>query len=234
MDRFSAIDTAKRIVAERYPDASAAFLGRLTLSESNTPSGDLDIVIILRNGPAPFRETIQDHGWHIELFVHTPATVKYFSMLEAIGHRATTEKMIADGSVLLSLNGAAEQIQSVATAHLAKGPSQIPDEELKRRRYVLTELLDDLSGTSNRLEIIYLVGQLIVGTSELALLTKFHWLASGKRLPRHLAICEPELSKRIVEATDAAIIGGKKEDLEAIVREVLAGVGGPLKEGYPG
>ena len=232
MEPPEALETAQRIVQRRFPEAIAAFLAGSASTVHSTTKSDLDILIVLRGGPAPYRETIRESGWPVELFVHTPPSVQYFSHLEALGHRATTQKMVADGHILVSVKGEAERMQAAATKLLAGGPPPLTDDETKRRRYELTDQLIDFMGTSDHNELIYVVGQLIIGVSELALLTRSHWLATGKWLPRHLAVSDPELSQRIVEATDLVMKSGDKHQLEIVVREVLERVGGTLTEGY--
>lgn len=232
MEPAEALEAAQRIVEARFPEAIAAFLAGSASTVHSTTKSDLDILIILGGGPAPYRETIHEFGWPVELFVHTPPSIQYFSHLEALGHRATTQKMAADGHILVSVEGAAEQMQADATKLLAAGPPPLTDDETEKRRYELTAQLLDFMGTSDHNELIYVVGQLIIGTSELALLTRSHWLATGKWLPRHLAVSDPELSQRIMEATDLVMRSGDKRQLETVVREVLERVGGTLTEGY--
>lgn len=232
MERLDPLEAAQRIVSARFPDATAAFLTGSVLSTRRTATSDLDIVIVLRDRPAPFRETIREHGWVIELFVQTLASIKYFSDLEEASHSATTLQMIADGHILRSVNEAAEQIQSDAIERLAKGPIPIIDEEMAKRRYMLTDQLDDFIGATDPIELFYIAEQLVIGTSELALLSKSSWLASGKWLPRHLEVSDSTLPARLVDATKAVLVHGEKSPLEVIVREILERVGGPYSEGY--
>lgn len=81
-------------------------------------------------------------------------------------------------------------------------------------------------------ELFYIAEQLVIGTSELALLPKSRWLASGKWLPRHLEASDSTLSWRLAEATKAVLVHGEKLPLEVVVREILERVGGPFSEGY--
>lgn len=152
--------------------------------------------------------------------------------MEATEHKATTLQMIADGHILKSMDEAAEHIQSDAFERLSKGPAPITDEEMLRRRYMLTDQLDDFIGATDQTELFYIAEQLVIGTSELALLSKSRWLASGKWLSRHLEVSDPNLPARLVEATKAVLDHGEKLPLEVVVREILERVGGPFSEGY--
>jgi predicted nucleotidyltransferase len=232
MERLSAIDAAQRIVSARFPDARAAFLTGSALTTRLTSTSDLDIVVVLPGTPAPFRENIREYGWLVELFVQSPASIKYFVAKETSEHCAPTLKMLSDGHILVSVDGEAEQLQSEAIERFAKGPSPISIEEMRRRRYMLTDQLDDLIGATDPTELLYISQQLLIGASELALLSKAQWLASGKWLPRHLALSEPELSVQLSSAIKAVLETGKKEPIEDLVRGILERVGGPLTEGY--
>ncbi|HUW87100.1 MAG TPA: nucleotidyltransferase domain-containing protein [Candidatus Paceibacterota bacterium] len=232
MERLGAIDAAQRIVSARFPDARAAFLTGSALTTRLTSTSDLDIVVVLRGKPAPFRESIHEHGWLVELFVQSPASIKYFVAKETSEHHAPTLKMLSDGHILVSIDGEAEKLQTEAIERFAKGPSSVSSEEMERRRYALTDQLDDLIGATDPIELLYISQQLLVGASELALLSKAQWLASGKWLPRHLALSEPELSIRLSAAIKAVLENGEKEPIEDVVREILERVGGPLSEGY--
>jgi hypothetical protein len=232
VDPQNALDVAQRIVELRFPDAVAAFVSGSALTDGRTFTSDLDIVIVLRGGPAPFRETIREFGWPVEIFVHTPTSIDYFSTLEAVGHRATTHKMIAEGHILLSVDGEAERVRAAAYTSLSQGPPPPSIAEMNKRRYALTDQLDDFLATTDPTELLFIVAQLVTGSSELALLSKLHWLATGKWLARHLAVSDPDLSTRLVKATKRAVADGEKNQMEGIVREILERVGGPLKEGY--
>lgn len=232
MERLGAIDAAHRIVSARFPDARAAFLTGSALMARLTSTSDLDIVVILKGRPAPFRENIRAYGWPVELFIQSPASIKYFVAKEASEHFATTLKMPSDGHILVSVDGEAEYLQSEAVERFAKGPSAVSVEEMRRRRYTLTDQLDDLIGATDSTELLYISQQLLLGASELALLSKGQWLASGKWLSRHLALSEPEFSIQLSSAVRAVLENGEKDPIENVVREILERVGGPLTEGY--
>ncbi len=232
MERLGALDAAQRIVSARFPDARAAFLTGSALTTRLTSTSDLDIVVVLQAGPAPFRENIREYGWPVELFVQSPASIKYFVAKETSEHCAPTLKMLSDGHILVSVDGEAERLQSEAIERFAKGPSSVSIEEMGRRRYTLTDQLDDLIGATDPTELLYISQQLLVGASELALISKGQWLASGKWLSRHLALSEPELSIRFSSAVKAVLETGEKKPMEEVVREILERVGGPLTEGY--
>lgn len=229
---MDAVEAAHLIVGTRFPEASAAFLTGSALSARRTSTSDLDIVVVLQGPPAPYRETTHEHGWPVELFVQSLASIKHFSDLEAANQSAVTLQMISDGFVILSVDGEAERIQSNAIMRLKEGPPPISEGEMRKRRYMLTDQLDDFIGATDPIEILHITQQLLVGCSELALLSKKRWLSSGKWLPRALAMSDFDISDRLYSATKSAIVDEDKTLMEAVVREVLKRVGGPLTAGY--
>lgn len=62
MELIEPIDAATRVVDTSFPTCRAAFLLTSVLSSRRTPTSDLDIVVVLDGPPAPYRETIRDHG----------------------------------------------------------------------------------------------------------------------------------------------------------------------------
>ena len=78
-------------------------------------------MVVLQGRPAPFRESIQ-YGWLVELFVQSPASIKYFAAKETSEHCAPTLKMLSDGHILVSVDGEAKELQAEAI-ETVKGPS---------------------------------------------------------------------------------------------------------------
>jgi hypothetical protein len=55
-------EVAAVVVAERFPDAVAAFLGGAVLAPLRTPLSDLDVVVLLPEGTVGGRETTEAGG----------------------------------------------------------------------------------------------------------------------------------------------------------------------------
>ncbi|MCE7011797.1 nucleotidyltransferase domain-containing protein [Kibdelosporangium philippinense] len=72
------VGAARAYVADRFPSAWAAYLGGSTGTALQTPTSDLDIVVVLDGGPAPFRHTDWHEGWLVEVFAHTAASFDAF------------------------------------------------------------------------------------------------------------------------------------------------------------
>lgn len=224
------VDVAVQLVRQRFPDAHAAFLGGSVLTARRTSTSDLDIVVVLSGPPAPFRETLRHSRWVVELFAHTPTSLWHYWRKDIAARRTPLLHMCAEGRVLLSDGGAAERYADEARAVLAAGPEPPTAEMLDLRRYLLTDLLDDLRGCADESELAYLAAGLLTAASELVLLAENRWSGGGKWLPRRLSEVDPHLPRRLVVALRAAV-QGNRDLLEAVVLDVLQRAGGPLTEG---
>src|SRR5580700_7588319 len=113
---------ARALVAERFPDALAAFLGGGVLSARRTATSDLDIVVVLAGPPAPYRESLRWRGWPVELFVHDRASLETFYARDLARRRPTLARMVADGITLAGSYNVTAAVRERAAALLATGP----------------------------------------------------------------------------------------------------------------
>lgn len=216
---------ARALVRERFPSARAAFLGGGVLSAQRTPTSDLDIVVI--DGPqAPYRESLIWRNWPVELFVQHVNTIGDWFAKDRARRRPSLARMCADGVMLTDADGTATVVRDQARAVLADGPPPLERAELDRCRYGLTDLLDDLDGSSDPGETAMICWYVLCETAELALLILGSWLGSGKWLLRELRAADPALAEHLIEARD------DPARLANLAGDVLARAGGRLWAGY--
>jgi hypothetical protein len=144
------IDAARAVVEERHPDARAAFLGGSVVTGRRTATSDLDIVVLLQGAPAPYRTSFRHADWPVELFVHTEATWHGYVEREVSRHRSPLLWMCADGLLLFDTDGCGARLAAEAQRLVATGPPAASDEEIDDRRYAITDLLDDLAGSTDQ------------------------------------------------------------------------------------
>jgi hypothetical protein len=226
------IIAATRVIEERFPECRDAFLAKCVLTSRRTPTSDLDIVVVLDGPPAPYRETIRAHGWVVELFVHTRESLLFFYDFDAQSRTCTLARMCGDGYVLRSFGDEAHEIQNEARKVIDAGPAALTDEEREQRRYRLTDLLDDLLGTSDSVEIVFIANQLLNMAGELALLSQRQWTGGGKWLARHLAAAPDDFANRLADAFRLLMTTDNKQPMIDIVSVILNLAGGPLTEGF--
>jgi hypothetical protein len=220
------IADAAALVAERFPGALAAFLGGGVLSARRTATSDLDVVVVVAGPPAPFRESLRWRGWPVELFVHDEASIERYFALDTAHRKPTLARMVADGAALTGREDIRAAITDLARSVLAVGPPELTAAELDWRRYGLTDLLDDLAGSTDPGETAVIGWTVWRQTAELALLLAGRWLGGGKWLLRELRAAEPALAADLVAA------GGDPVRLIAVADLVLGRAGGRLWAGY--
>ena len=216
---------ARALVAERFPRAVAAFLGGGVLSARRTATSDLDIVVLIDGPPAPFRESLHWRAWPVELFVHDRDSVAVYFARDAAERKPSLARMIAEGVTLLD-RGVADAVREQARAVLTAGPPAPSPSELDLRRYGLTDLLDDLAGSTDDGETAVICWTLWTHTAELALLLTGSWLGGGKWLLRELRAADPTLAADMVAAI------GSPDRLTALADRVLERAGGRRFDGF--
>lgn len=220
------VQDARALIAERFPDALAAFLGGGILSARRTATSDLDIVIVLAGSPAPYRESLVWRGWLVEIFVHDQDSLEHFFAKDSARRRPTLARLCTDGVVLAGLQEKTDQIRERGRFVLAAGPPPLAAAELESHRYGLTDLLDDMAGSTDAGETAIIGWHLWTATAELALMLASHWSGSGKWLLRELHDADPELADRMVAAI------GDTSGLTQLADEVLGRAGGRFWNGF--
>jgi hypothetical protein len=217
---------ARALVEHRFPAAGAAFLGGGVLSARRTATSDLDIVVVLEGHGPSHRESLTWRGWPVELFVQHTGTVDAWFAKDRARRRASLARMCTEGEILADSGGLAEAVRERARAVIAAGPPPPEATELDRRRYGLSDLLDDLRGSTDPSETVVICWNVVVEAAELALLLAGSWFGSGKWLLRELRAAEPELADELIAARE------EPGRLARAAEGVLARAGGRLWEGY--
>jgi hypothetical protein len=224
--RMDPIEDARALVSERFPAALAAFLGDGALSSRRTATSDLDIVIVLAGPPAPYRESLQWRDWPAETLVHDRASLEYYFAKDTARRRPSLARMCSAGVVLSDAGGVAAAVRERAAAVLAAGPPPATGAELAERRYGLTDLIDDLTGSSDPGEVAVIGWNVWAEAAELALIQAGAWLGSGKWLLRELRATDPDLATAMVAAI------GDRHQLITVAEEVLDRSGGRFWAGF--
>ncbi len=165
-----------------------------------TATSDLDIVVLLRGAPAPYRASFRHDDWPVELFVHTEETWSAYVEREIRKRRSPLLWMCADGLLLFDTDGVGARLNDEAQRLAAAGPPPVSAEEIDDRRYAITDLLDDLSGSADQSERLFIATELVGRTGELALAIGGSWSGGGKWLARRLESTAPGLGMRLHHA----------------------------------
>jgi predicted nucleotidyltransferase len=218
--------TARDFVRQRYPTSPAAYLGGSAATGRATPTSDLDIFVLLEEGAGDisYVETTIHQGWLVEAFVYTPAAAQQWLEKGRAQRRPVLDSLIAHGIALTDTPETARWAERSRRV-LAAGPPAADASDLDGRRYMLSALVDDLTGDPDRAERYIIEAEAFRVAAELVLLIKRQWLGTGKWLVRNLRGQEDH---GLLSWADSG------HDARALVvcRRVLEAAGGYLQEGY--
>ncbi|WP_237710734.1 nucleotidyltransferase domain-containing protein [Saccharopolyspora spinosa] len=224
--------TAREFVAARFPEALAAFLGGSAGTALRTPTSDLDVVVVLDGPPAPFRETLDHEGWLVEVFAHTRESFAAFVEREIAARRSPLLHMCGHGEVLLDRDGTGQRMGDDSRARLRAGPAPLSVEELENHRYLISDLLDDLTGCQDPDELVFIANRLLTAVAELVLLLRCRWLGNGKWLLRRLRETELETCESLVSGYRHLVTRGDATTFCHVAETVINRAGGRLMQGY--
>ncbi|MBD7919298.1 nucleotidyltransferase domain-containing protein [Cellulomonas sp. Sa3CUA2] len=221
---------AEGFVADHFPDAVGVVLAGSGATGTDTPTSDLDLVLLLpasafADGRTSLAATYAHHGRLVEVFAYTPQSYRVWAEQEAAAHRPVVLAMLAEGVVLRDgpvVAGLREWARDV----LASGPV-VGTAALDLRRYRVSGLLDDLADAADPGERAVLLAGAYTALAELLLLAHGRWLGHGKWLLRHLRAWDVRAADALTDAFVAA-------DVAAFVRvadDRLAPLGGRLQAG---
>jgi hypothetical protein len=223
------VQVARDLLDTRFPLATAAFLGGSVAAGTYTANSDLDMVVIVDDLPCAFRETLEHRGWPVELFCHTVETFQDFVARDMKDRRPPLLHMCAEGFLMLDADGTGARMRAEARALLDAGPPVVTAAELEDRRYAATDLLEDLIGSRDTDEQLFVAAQLLTCAGELALVVQNEWLGHGKWLLRRLREAK---SDELANAYRALVRGEGAEWFIEVVEHVLTSAGGRLEAGY--
>lgn len=230
-ERPDPVTAAHAVAEDRYPEASAAFVGGSALRGEGTPTSDLDMVIISTEPPAPYRETFAHMGWTVEAFVHSERTLRIFSDRDEANRIPVLARIATEGEIVRDSDGVAQRLRSEMVARLDTGPEPLSHAELDRLRYEVTDALDDLADSRPGLERIVVAADVMELLGRVVLTTHSEWWGQGKWMVRRIGVVDQELAIRLQTALRRSV-SDDASDLIALAEELLEPLGGRLLHGY--
>lgn len=237
MKKISPHEAAKEICQQRYPECKVMFLAGSVLREEATPYSDLDLVVVYDSLDAAYRESFIHASWPVEAFVHDPHTLKYFLEMDAKAGKPFLAHMVANGVVIshhlgpdsLDFSGALKQICQEC---LDKGPPPLAMEDLTRRRYAITDLVDDMRAPRSNAELMASGARLLDELADFYFRSNDIWSASGKSIFRKLTAHDAEIAKRFESSFRTLFAQSDPSDCITLAEDLLRPSGGFLFDGY--
>ncbi|MEV7609320.1 nucleotidyltransferase domain-containing protein [Microbacterium sp. NPDC089320] len=222
---------AERFVAARYPGADVAVVAGSTARGDRTPSSDIDLLLLgddLFASEAQTSEasTHEFEGEIFEVFAYTPSGFDEWADRGVAQHRPVTVHMLVEG-IAIRDDGRLSALRRRWRTLLDEGPS-LNAQESALRRYVITDVLDDLRDATDPLEQRVEAAILFERIAELMLLREGHWIATGKWLPRRLR----DLSRERAELLSTPLLAEDYVGFAAAVDDELDRAGGRVQSGF--
>ncbi|WP_309101982.1 nucleotidyltransferase domain-containing protein [Microbacterium sp.] len=224
------LDLARRFVARHFPAASIAVVAGSTARGTRTATSDIDLLIVGDDTFGGDQESLaagfEFEGEFIEVFAYTFAGFRRWAERAMAQHRPVVVHMLVEG---IEVRGGdeLERLRVQWRQALSTGPT-VDAHEIAFRRYVITDLLDDLRDGTDPLERHVVASLLFERTAELMLLSGGRWIGAGKYLPRRLR----EFSAERAEALARPLLDGDLELFVAQVDRELEAAGGRVQAGF--
>jgi predicted nucleotidyltransferase len=223
----------QQVFDSRYSDASVIFLAGSIIRGEATPFSDLDLVVIFDQLPAAYRESFNFQGFPIEAFVHDPETLNYFLFeVDRPSGIPSLAQMILEGIEIPKPNDLSRSLKQLATSVMQSGPPGLSEEDVRKLRYDITNLADDIRQPRSRDELVAAGAELYEALANYYLRTNKLWSAKGKSVPRILRQADADLCLRYVASFDELFAHGRPETVVALVEEILTPCGGLLFDGH--
>jgi hypothetical protein len=227
------IRITRQILDDRYPDADVIFLAGSLLRGEGTPYSDLDLVVIFEQLPHAWRESFNFQGYPVEAFVHDPETFNYFifELGRPSGHSAMAH-MVAEGVEVPGPTAISQSLKRITADLIASGPPKLSDEDERKLRYTITNLIDDIRQPRSKEELVASGAELYGALANYYFRANGLWSAINKSIPRRLGKTNPELCSRFREGFDQLSANGLSDKVIMLAEEILKHRGGFLFDGY--
>lgn len=227
------LEVARAVMSQCYPDAAVAFAAGSLVRGEGTAYSDLDLVVVYATLPAAYRESFRFRELPVEAFVHDPETLEYFFVeMDAASGIPALPQMVLEGHEVPSATDLSRHLKARAAAIIGAGPPPLDAETERRRRYHLTDLLDDLRGWRSADELMACGARLFEDLADYHLRAGGHWSARGKAIPVTLRRADAALCARYCASFDRLFRANEIGPVVRLAEELLQSSGGVLFEGY--
>lgn len=224
---------AKEILTEKFPDAAVMYLAGSLVRGEATRFSDLDLVVVFEHVDQAHRESFYYRGWPIEAFIHDPETLKYFFYeVDAKSAFAALPQMVIEGKVITETNELSAQLKELAQKVMDAGPPSLDQIEIDKRRYHITDLIDDIREPRSRAELMGSGAKLLDSMADFYFRANGKWSASGKTIFRKLGVADVTMQKEFEFAFAELFAEANPAPCIELAEKILKDKGGFLFDGY--
>ncbi len=223
----------QELIQDRYLDAKAVFWAGSVAKNRGTKASDLDLIIVYEQIPNAYREAFIYEDWPIDAFIHDSSTLRYFfEESRTVSGIPGLISMIIEGVEVTTFTDFSKNIKSLAEEIFKAGPGSWDKERVDKERFLITDLLEDIKFPGSREEQIASTAKLYESLLYFYFRSQKKWSASGKSIIRYLQQDNPELALEFTQCFEKIFQTGNAEDLEIMVKKILAPFGGLLWDGF--
>ncbi|KAA0548199.1 nucleotidyltransferase domain-containing protein [Bacillus sp. BGMRC 2118] len=228
---MSPIEAATAFIKTHFKACDGAILAGSVVRGEYTSTSDLDLVVFDSSLMKSYRESLISYEWPIEVFVHSFDSYKEFVKQDIDRGRPSLPRMLAEGTVIID-HPQLRFIQEEAKELLDAGPIEWSEQTIRMKRYFITDLIDDLIGSTKRAETIYITNTLVDSLHEYILRTNKQWIGSSKWIDRSLRTFDEELADDFLRAMEDIYLKSDKNLLITLAERALSPHGGFLFDGF--
>lgn len=224
---------AKEILNDRFPNAMVMYLAGSLVRGEATRFSDLDLVVVFEQVEKAQRQSFFYRGWPVEVFVHDPQTLKYFfTEVDGQSGFASLPQMVQEGKIITEPNQLSAELKTLAQSIIDNGPPPLEQTEVDKRRYQITDLIDDIREPRTRAELMGSGAVLLDLMADFYFRANGHWSASGKTIFRKLAAIDVKMQKEFEFAFSELLAEANSAPCIELAERILKDKGGFLFDGY--
>lgn len=230
--RVSPVEAAREVWRERYAGARVLFLAGSVMRGEATPTSDLDVVVVFEESGDAYREAFTFAGWPVEAFVNDAESLRYFYERERKRGVPSLMRMVIEGTEVPGASEFSEGLKREASEAYEAGPLPFDAEELRLRRYRLTDWADDIRFPRSDEELVASGAWLYQDAADFFFRARGLWSAHSKTAPRRMKEVDAEFASKFLAAFDTLFTEKRGGAAVALVEELLAPFGGTLFDGF--
>jgi predicted nucleotidyltransferase len=212
------------------PQVEAVFLGGSLALGQSSPRSDLDLVVI-KSEAVEVMERYVRYVEDVQVQVIAGPPRQFDIWLETDRPSGTVIRQLANGRLLLDRDGLGARYRSLAQDTIAAGLEPMSRPQIRSRRFLLTELLDDVADcTGDPLRARWLMDTGLALIVETAFLWHQQWTPKRKNALAEIEILDPGLGTLCRDFLAATDPSSEWSAFEQLVEHVLAPLGGELRE----
>ncbi len=178
------------------------------------------------------RESFTFGGWPIEAFVHDPETLEHTMESDRLRGIPSMMRMVVEGAELPAPSEFSAGLKRRAREVYDAGPPRWDEDEMRLRRYRLTDWLDDIRHPRAPEELLATGAYLYQDAADFFFRSRGLWSAHSKTIPRRLRETDAVFAEEFRRAFEALFAEKRQAPVVALVERMLAPHGGLLFEGF--